>query len=134
MRILAWRVPPYDNGAYLVHDERREAIVIDPSMGEAEVLTAAKEEGLRVIEILNTHGHPDHIYGNAAVKEATRARLAIHRLDAYPLGPPERPRVSAQSRALVRDPPHDVPHARADDPLPERPPPFLAGIPVEAPP
>src|SRR5437016_13299870 len=87
MRILAWRVPPYDNGAYLVHDERREAIVIDPSMGEAEVLTAAKEEGLRVIEILNTHGHPDHIYGNAAVKEATRARLAIHRLDEYRLGP-----------------------------------------------
>src|SRR2546422_11206698 len=107
MRILAWRVPPYDNGAYLVHDERREAIVIDPSMGEAEVLTAAKEEGLRVIEILNTHGHPDHIYGNAAVKEATRARLAIHRLDAHRLHPPERPSVPAQSPAPIGDPPAD---------------------------
>src|SRR5437870_10314026 len=115
MRILAWRVPPYDNGAYLVHDERREAIVIDPSMGEAEVLTAAKEEGLRVIEILNTHGHPDHIYGNAAVKEATRARLAIHRLDAYRLDPRARPRVSPESRALNGDPPGSLPHASADD-------------------
>src|SRR5438552_460476 len=38
----------------------------------------------------NIRGHPDHVYGNAAVKEATRARLAIHRLDAYRLGP-ERP-------------------------------------------
>src|SRR2546422_9460068 len=110
MRILAWRVPPYDNGAYLVHDERREAIVIDPSMGEAEVLTAAKEEGLRVIEILNTHGHPDHIYGNAAVKEATRARLAIHRLDAYRLDPPGRPSVSAGGRAPIGHPLADGPH------------------------
>jgi len=91
VRILEWRVPPYDNGTYLVHDERRDALVIDPSMGERELIAAAKEHGLRVVEILNTHGHPDHIYGNAAVKEATRARLAIHRLDAYRLGPKRPP-------------------------------------------
>src|SRR2546428_11669403 len=116
MRILAWRVPPYDNGAYLVHDERREAIVIDPSMGEAEVLTAAKEEGLRVIEILNTHGHPDHIAGNAAVKEATRARLAIHRLDEYRLG---------GQRPATQIP---VPPASADDLIDEGPLRYVADI------
>jgi hydroxyacylglutathione hydrolase len=87
MRVLAWRVPPYDNGMYLVYDDRREAVLIDPSMGEKQALTAIRENGLRLVEILNTHGHPDHILGNAAVKEATRARLAIHRLDAYRLGP-----------------------------------------------
>jgi hydroxyacylglutathione hydrolase len=91
VRILEWRVPPYDNGTYIVHDQRRDALVIDPSMGERELIAAAEEHGLRVIEILNTHGHPDHIYGNAGVKEATRARLAIHRLDAYRLGPKRPP-------------------------------------------
>ena len=50
-------------------------------------MDAVRGEGLRLVEILNTHGHPDHIYGNNALKQATRARLAIHRLDEYRLGP-----------------------------------------------
>src|SRR5438094_7338969 len=91
MRILEWRVPPYDNGTYVVFDDRRDALVIDPAMSERLVIDAAIEHGLRLVEILNTHGHPDHIYGNAAVKEATQARLAIHRLDEYRLGPKRPP-------------------------------------------
>jgi glyoxylase-like metal-dependent hydrolase (beta-lactamase superfamily II) len=83
---MEWRVPPYDNGTYIVADDRGDALVVDPSMGERQIIAAVREHGLRLVEILNTHGHPDHIFGNAAVKEATRARLAIHRLDAYRLG------------------------------------------------
>lgn len=85
MRIRAWRVPPLDNGTYLIIDDHGEALAIDPSMGERLLLEAVKEEGLRLQAILNTHGHPDHVYGNKAVKESTRARLAIHRADAYRL-------------------------------------------------
>src|SRR5690242_11887998 len=116
MRIVAWRVPPYDNGMYLVVDDRREALLIDPSMGERTALDALREQGVRLVEILNTHGHPDHIHGNAAVKEATRARLAIHRLDAYRLGPARPPTQ------------FDVPACDADDLMDEGPLRFLGDI------
>jgi glyoxylase-like metal-dependent hydrolase (beta-lactamase superfamily II) len=100
---MHWRVPPYDNGTYIVIDDLRDALVIDPAMGERQVIDAIKEQDLRLIEILNTHGHPDHIYGNAAVKEATKARLAIHKLDAYRLGPR-----APQSVVPIRVPPCDA--------------------------
>ncbi len=103
IRIQAWRVPPFDNGLYVITDEHRDAILIDPSMGEAVALAAAREQGLRIVEILNTHGHPDHVAGNAAVKQATGARLAIHRLDAYRLGPGRPPSQIVVPTAAVDD-------------------------------
>ncbi len=121
IRILAWRVPPFDNGLYVIVDERKDAILIDPSMGETVALAAAREQGLRIVEILNTHGHPDHIAGNAAVKEETRARLAIHRLDAYRLDAGRRP-----ASQIV------VPTAAADDLIDEGPLRFVADIELTA--
>ncbi len=123
MRVLPFRVAPFDNGMYFVVDERKDAIVIDPSMAEAEVLRTVRDEGLRLLAILNTHGHPDHIYGDAAVKEATRARLAVHRSDAYRFDPARRPRVEWID---------GVPPVTPDDLLEEGPVTYLRDVGIEA--
>jgi hydroxyacylglutathione hydrolase len=123
LRVLAFRVAPYDNGSYIVVDDRRNAIIVDPSMGERELLAAVREEGLRVIEILNTHGHPDHVFANAAVKSATAARLAIHHADAYRLD-------IVASRPSGPIPP--ATHAAADDLIDEGLLPYLADTKLHA--
>lgn len=103
MRLYPHRVEPYDNGMYVLADDRGDAIVIDPSMGEARALETVREHKLRVLEILNTHGHPDHVYGNARLKEETRARLAIHAADAYRLDPAKRPPAALDAPPSVAD-------------------------------
>lgn len=120
---MAFRVAPFDNGMYILVDDRRDAIVIDPSMAEAEVLRTVRDEGLRVLAILNTHGHPDHVWADAPVKAATRARLAIHRLDAYRLELATRPGTS---------PVPPAPLAVADDLIDEGPLTYLRDVEMKA--
>jgi len=103
VRLFAHRVEPFDNGMYVVADDRGDAIVIDPSRGEREALATIKEHGLKVLEIVNTHGHSDHVFDNASLKERTRARLAIHAADAYRLDPARRPAEQLKAPLSVAD-------------------------------
>lgn len=83
MRVSTFSVPPLRNNAYLLIDEASlEAAVIDPGLGAKKILNALKLSGAKVTYILNTHGHADHTAENAALKEATGAKLGIHEVDA----------------------------------------------------
>lgn len=66
------RIPALsDNYIWLVHEPTSgETMVVDPAVAEL-VLDAASERGWRITQIWNTHWHPDHTGGNAAIKAAT---------------------------------------------------------------
>lgn len=56
----------------------REGIVIDPGDQPEEILALAKDMGLDVKLIANSHSHVDHILGVRGVKEATNAPFMMH--------------------------------------------------------
>src|SRR5262245_32798032 len=62
---------PFEENTYVVWlPGRTDALVIDPGLEPELILECLREEGLTPAAILNTHGHADHIGGNAALKRA----------------------------------------------------------------
>ncbi|HIM43599.1 MAG: MBL fold metallo-hydrolase, partial [SAR324 cluster bacterium] len=61
----------------------RKAIVVDPG-GDAEILLERLVElNLQVERIIHTHAHLDHFLASGKMKEATGAKLALHREDLF---------------------------------------------------
>lgn len=72
------------NFGYLLGDRSaREAVLIDPSYSPEVFVERARDQGLTVASVINTHGHADHVNGNERAVALTGARVA-----AFPsLGP-----------------------------------------------
>ena len=90
MLVQAFVTGPLETNTFVVADRATaEAIVIDPGGEPGEILAFLAKERLRCRQIVNTHGHFDHVSGNRALKAATGASLLIHAEDAPMLGQAE---------------------------------------------
>lgn len=63
-------------------EETNEVAVIDPGGNARGILRVLESNGLKAVYIINTHGHIDHIGANRAIKDATGAKVLIHKNDA----------------------------------------------------
>lgn len=92
---------------YLVGCPRtHEALVIDPGGDVEDILSAVREVGAQVRQIVLTHFHFDHCLAAGPLRSATGASLLIHRDDApYLTKPPALFRffVPSTPRGLVAD-------------------------------
>lgn len=109
--IIQVRIEGTDNFSYLVIcPETGRALGIDPGMRPDCLLAALEERGATLEILANTHGHGDHIAGNAAVLKATGARLAAHLLDVpaaeLPLQEGSRLRVGSLEIVVLHTPGH----------------------------
>lgn len=120
------RIPALsDNYIWMAHDPASgETLVIDPAESEP-VLATARERGWTISQIWNTHWHPDHTGGNAAIKAATGARVTgpaaeaakIPTLDAT-VGEGDTVRLGAHVASVWETPAHTAGHVSyhfADD-------------------
>jgi hydroxyacylglutathione hydrolase len=74
-----WTGNAYRNFNYLiVCPQTGEALAIDP-LDHEKCLAAAKKNGWKITQILNTHEHGDHTGGNRAMVAATGAKLLAHK-------------------------------------------------------
>jgi glyoxylase-like metal-dependent hydrolase (beta-lactamase superfamily II) len=73
-------VGPLACNCHLLADERtKEAVIIDPGDDAEEILRIAA--GYKVLALLHTHCHFDHMTATRRVAEATGAEILIHRSD-----------------------------------------------------
>ena len=74
---------PFAENTYVVYDdEKKECVIIDPGCSNAseenELFGFIDSHRLKPLMIINTHGHIDHILGNAAVKKRYGIEVAAH--------------------------------------------------------
>lgn len=77
---------------YVIIDEKTgESAIVDPAYFNEKIEAAFKEAGVGNLKyILLTHGHFDHILGVHGLKEATGAKVVIHKDDAEFLTDPDK--------------------------------------------
>ena len=69
----------YRNFNYLIGcPDTREAVAIDPLASDL-CLKEASKEGLKIVAIINTHEHMDHIGGNEHIINSTNCKLYAHK-------------------------------------------------------
>lgn len=73
---------PLEVNCYIAGCEStRQAVVFDPGGDAEKILALAASLNLKIVWIINTHGHFDHIGGNHQLVKETGAQLMIHAAD-----------------------------------------------------
>ncbi len=85
IQIQSFIFSPFSENTYVLYDETKEAIIVDPGCYEPqeyqELNDFIKKNDLKPVGIYNTHAHIDHVLGVAKLKNTYRIPFALHRLD-----------------------------------------------------
>jgi glyoxylase-like metal-dependent hydrolase (beta-lactamase superfamily II) len=73
---------PFQENTYLVYDDSQECIIFDPGCyhghEKEELIQMIERHQLKPVQLINTHCHVDHVFGNRFVHETYGLPLACH--------------------------------------------------------
>jgi glyoxylase-like metal-dependent hydrolase (beta-lactamase superfamily II)/rhodanese-related sulfurtransferase len=78
--IVTVDTPTLGDRSYLAHDGQ-VAVVVDPQRDIDRVLALAREAGVRITHVFETHIHNDYVTGGLALAKATGARYLVNAAD-----------------------------------------------------
>lgn len=85
LHIQSFTFNPFQENSYIVYNDQKEAVIVDPGCytreEQAFFLEYIQSNELKILALLNTHCHIDHILGNAFVLRNFDVDFYAHRLD-----------------------------------------------------
>ncbi len=85
MKVQSFTFGPFQENTYVLYDETKECVIVDPGCysqaEEKELKDFITSNDLKVVKLLNTHCHVDHVAGNAFVFETYGFKPIIHKDD-----------------------------------------------------
>lgn len=85
MKIKRFTFNAFAENTYLLHDDTGECVIVDPGcydkQEQEELKTYISDNNLKVVRLLNTHCHIDHVLGNKFVADTYNIGLEIHEKD-----------------------------------------------------
>ncbi len=82
MEVITFTDWSFGSNCYLVeNDDKTEAVLIDAGISGDDVQDRLSADGVKLVAILLTHGHPDHTLGAARIAKDTGAPCYMHDLD-----------------------------------------------------
>lgn len=80
LQIKTFVFNPFSENTYVVFDETKDCVIIDPGCctpkEDEQLFRFVDENELNVSMVINTHGHIDHVAGNASVVQRYKAKVA----------------------------------------------------------
>lgn len=87
MHVKSLTFNPFQENTYIVYDETKECVIIDPGCyektEELQLESFITTNRLTPKKLVNTHCHIDHILGNKFVCDIWNTELYIHKKDLY---------------------------------------------------
>ena len=85
MEVKKFTFNPFQENTYVLFDESKECVIVDAGCYYAqefeELKSFIKDNELKVISLISTHSHLDHVFGNKVVLDFYKVPFGIHTED-----------------------------------------------------